>query len=170
MSDTLFAKANPPLEGGFAEKAVVNADIRIQQSDFDAGAEIATLAKGGVGAVASFVGVVRGSDGVTAMTLEHYPGMTEREIARHVAEAQARWPLLGVTVIHRIGKLAVGGNIVLVAAASAHREAAFSACEFLVDYLKTRAPFWKLEERGGNADWVSTRAEDEDAVKRWERG
>ena len=148
----------------------MTARIRVQTDDFDAGAEIAARAKGGVGAVASFVGVVRGSDGVTSMTLEHYPGMTEREIARHVAEAQARWPLLGVTVIHRIGKLAVGDNIVFVAAASAHRQAAFAACEFLVDYLKTRAPFWKLEERGGNADWVAARAEDEDAVKRWERG
>jgi molybdopterin synthase catalytic subunit len=147
-------------------------NIRVQTEDFDAGAEIASLAKesGGVGAVASFVGVVRGTDGVTSMTLEHYPGMTEREIARHVAEAQARWPLLGVTAIHRIGKLAVGDSIVLVAVASAHREAAFAACEFLVDYLKTRAPFWKLEERGGNTDWVSARAEDDEAVKRWERG
>jgi molybdopterin synthase catalytic subunit len=145
---------------------------RVQTDDFDAGAEIAALAKssGGVGAVASFVGVVRGTDGVTSMSLEHYPGMTEREIARHVAEAQARWPLLGLTVIHRIGKLAVGDNIVFVAAASAHREAAFAACEFLVDYLKTRAPFWKLEERGGTADWVAARAEDDEAVKRWERG
>jgi len=150
----------------------MSARIQVQTDDFDAGAEIASLAKasGGVGAVASFVGVVRGTDGVTAMTLEHYPGMTEREIAHHVAEAQARWPLLGVTVIHRIGKLAVGHNIVLVAVASAHRQAAFAACEFLVDYLKTRAPFWKLEERGGNTDWVSARAEDDEAVKRWERG
>lgn len=144
-------------------------NIRVQTEDFDAGAGIAALAKasGGVGAVASFVGVVRGTDGVTSMTLEHYPGMTEREIARHVAEAQARWPLLGLTVIHRIGKLAVGDNIVLVAAASGHRQAAFAACEFLVDYLKTRAPFWKLEERGGKTDWVSARAEDDDAARRW---
>jgi molybdopterin synthase catalytic subunit len=148
----------------------MSTEIRIQTSDFDAGAEIAALAKGGVGAVASFVGVVRGSDGVTSMTLEHYPGMTEREIARHVAEAQARWPLLGVTIIHRIGKLGVGDNIVLVAAASAHRQAAVAACEFLIDYLKTRAPFWKLEERSGSADWVAARAEDDEAVKRWERG
>jgi molybdopterin synthase catalytic subunit len=146
--------------------------IQVQADDFDAGAEIAALSKGSgrVGAVASFVGVVRGSEGVTAMTLEHYPGMTEREIARHVAEAQARWPLIGVTVIHRIGTLGVGDNIVFVAAASAHREAAFAATEFLVDYLKTRAPFWKLEERSGSADWVAARAEDDEAVKRWGRG
>jgi molybdopterin synthase catalytic subunit len=143
--------------------------IRIQAEDFDAGAEIAALGarSKNIGAVASFVGVVRGNDGVTSMTLEHYPGMTEREIERHVSEARSRWPLIGVTVIHRIGKLAAGDNIVLVAAASAHRQAAFAATEFLVDYLKTRAPFWKLEERGGSADWVSARAEDEDAAKRW---
>jgi molybdopterin synthase catalytic subunit len=150
----------------------MSARIQVQTDDFDAGAEIATLseASGKIGALASFVGVVRGTDGVTSMTLEHYPGMTEREIARHVEDALARWPLLGVTVIHRIGRLAVGDNIVLVAAASAHRQAAFAACEFLVDYLKTRAPFWKLEERGGNTDWVAARAEDDEAVKRWERG
>jgi molybdopterin synthase catalytic subunit len=153
------------------EKIVVNADIRIQREDFDAGAEIAALARrsNNVGAVASFVGVVRGGDGVTAMTLEHYPGMTEREIERHVADAHGRWPLIGVTVVHRIGKLAAGDNIVLVAAASGHREAAFAATEFLVDYLKTRAPFWKVEERAGSADWVAARAEDEDAARRWTR-
>jgi len=143
--------------------------IRIQVEDFDAGAEIAALGtlSNKVGAVASFVGIVRGGDGVTSMTLEHYPGMTEREIERHVSEAHSRWPLIGVTVIHRIGKLAAGDNIVLVAAASAHRESAFAATEFLVDYLKTRAPFWKLEERGGSADWVAARAEDENAARRW---
>jgi len=144
--------------------------IRVQAEDFDVGAEIAALGtrSNNVGAVASFVGIVRG-DGVTSMTLEHYPGMTEREIERHVSEAHSRWPLFGITVIHRIGKLTVGDNIVLVAAASAHRQAAFAACEFLVDYLKTRAPFWKLEERGGSADWVAARAEDEDAAGRWTR-
>lgn len=145
--------------------------IRIQAKDFDPGAEVAALGtrSNNIGAVASFVGVVRGGDGVTSMTLEHYPGMTEREIERHVADAHSRWPLIGVTVVHRIGKLAAGDNIVFVAAASAHREAAFAATEFLVDYLKTRAPFWKLEERSGSADWVSARAEDEDAAGRWTR-
>ena len=134
--------------------------IRIQAEDFDIAAEMAALQGGGVGAVATFTGVVRGDAG---LTLEHYPGMTEREIARHVETAQARWPLLGVTIIHRIGKLEPGANIVLVAVASAHRDPAFRACEFLMDYLKTKAPFWKQE---GDA-WVEAKTSDEDAAKRW---
>ena len=112
----------------------------------------------------TFTGVVRRDGGITSMTLEHYPGMTEREIARHIAEAQARWPLLGVTIIHRIGKLAPGDNIVLVAVASSTRSAAFEAAEFLMDYLKTRAPFWKLEERAEEARWVNVRDTDEAAA------
>jgi molybdopterin synthase catalytic subunit len=136
--------------------------IRIQHEDFDIAAEVAALRTAGVGAVVTFSGVVRGE--VSALTLQHYPRMTEREIARHVDEANARWPLLGVTIIHRIGRLLPGDNIVLVAASSAHREAAFKACEFLMDYLKTKAPFWKQE---GDA-WVEAKASDEDAAKRWD--
>jgi molybdopterin synthase catalytic subunit len=144
--------------------------ISIQTEDFDVSAEIAALTKGrdNIGAVATFTGLVRGDDGLTAMTLEHYPGMTEREIAAHVAEAQARWPLDGVTVIHRVGTLNSGERIVLVAVASSHRAAAFAACEFLMDYLKTRAPFWKLEQRGQQTEWVQSRASDADAAKRWD--
>jgi molybdopterin synthase catalytic subunit len=143
--------------------------VSIQPEDFDTGAEVAALTKSrsDIGAVVTFAGLVRADDGLTALTLEHYPGMTEREIADHVAQAQARWPLAGVTVIHRIGRLLPGEQIVLVVTASAHRQAAFEAAQFLMDYLKTRAPFWKLEERGGRNEWVAARAEDEDAVKRW---
>jgi molybdopterin synthase catalytic subunit len=142
--------------------------VRIQREDFDAGAEIARLAHGrrDVGAVASFTGICR-DDGILAMTLEHYPGMAEAEIERHVAQAQARWPLLGVTVIHRHGRMVPGDNIVLVATAASHREAAFAAAEFLMDYLKTRAPFWKKEERAGGAAWVEARDADSAAAARW---
>jgi len=128
--------------------------IRLQREPFDAGAEAAALARGrtDVGALVAFTGICRGSeDGapIAALTLEHYPGMAEAEIARHVEEACARWPLLGVTVIHRHGRIVPGEDIVLVAAASSHREAAFAAAEFLMDYLKTRAPFWKQVESAG---------------------
>ena len=142
--------------------------VRLQREDFDVGAEIARLSQGriDVGAVASFTGICRGGD-IVAMTLEHYPGMAEAEIERHVEEAQARWPLLGVTVIHRYGRLVPGDNIVLVATASQHREAAFAAAEFLMDYLKTRAPFWKKEERAAGDDWVEARASDDAAAARW---
>jgi molybdopterin synthase catalytic subunit len=144
--------------------------IRIQADPFDVGAEIAALTAGrcDAGAVVTFSGHVRGDDGLTALMLEHYPGMTEREIARHVAEAQARWPLLGATVIHRVGRLVAGDAIVLVATASRHRDAAFAAAEFLMDYLKTQAPFWKEEERGSERHWIETRASDAERVKRWE--
>ena len=146
--------------------------VRLQREDFDVGAEIGRLSQGrtDVGAVASFTRVCRGTDGadgIAAMTLEHYPGMAEAEIERHVAEAQARWPLLGVTVIHRYGRLVPGDNIVLVATASAHREAAFAAAEFLMDYLKMRAPFWKKEERAGGNGWVEARQSDAAAAARW---
>jgi molybdopterin synthase catalytic subunit len=145
--------------------------IRIQREDFDAGAEIAALSKDNpsIGAVASFTGIVRGDDGLTALVLEHYPAMTEREIGRIVAEAEGRWPLAGVTVIHRIGRLAVGANVVLVAVAGSHRSAAFEACEFLMDYLKTRAPFWKQEERGTAAGWVEAKDSDDTQAARWRR-
>lgn len=144
-------------------------DIRIQNEDFDIAAETAALARrrGEAGAMVVFTGMVRGDDGLAAMTLEHYPGMTEREIARHVGEARRRWPLLGVRIVHRAGRLVPGDNIVLVAVAAAHREAAFEAARFLMDYLKTHAPFWKLEERPGGARWVEARDADADNLRRW---
>ena len=148
--------------------------IRLQREDFDAAAEAATIARGrtDIGAVVTFAGICRdheGGEGVSALTLEHYPGMAEEEIARHVAEAEKRWPLLGVTVIHRYGRLVPGDNIVLVVTASAHREAAFSAAEFLMDYLKTRAPFWKQEiGADGQTRWVEARGSDHAAAKRWQ--
>jgi molybdopterin synthase catalytic subunit len=144
--------------------------IRLQHEDFDAGAEQAALARGrpDIGALVAFTGICRG-DGISAMTLEHYPGMAEDEIARHVEEAERRWPLKGVTVIHRFGRLVPGDNIVLVVTASAHRAAAFAAAEFLMDYLKTRAPFWKREERADSAAWVEAKTADDQAAKRWNR-
>lgn len=146
--------------------------IRIQREKFEAAAPAAAFAEkhppvGAVGAVVTFTGMVRGDDGLSALTIEHYPGMTEREIARHVDEAERHWPLLGVTIVHRTGRLVPGDNIVLVAVASAHRRAAFEAAEFLIDYLKTRAPFWKLEERGATVSWVEAKASDDTAAARW---
>jgi molybdopterin synthase catalytic subunit len=148
------------------------ATIRLQREDFDAAAEAAALTRGrtDIGAVVTFTGICRdheGGRGVSAMTLEHYPGMADEEIARHVAEAEKRWPLQGVTVIHRFGRMAPGDNIVLVATASAHRQAAFEAASFLMDYLKTQAPFWKLEERPDGQDWVAAKEADDDAAARW---
>jgi molybdopterin synthase catalytic subunit len=148
--------------------------IRLQQEDFDAAAEAANLTRGrkDIGALVTFTGICRdheGGHGVAAMTLEHYAGMAEAEIARHVAEAQSRWPLLGVTVIHRYGRLVPGDNIVLVVTASAHRQAALAAAEFLMDYLKTRAPFWKLEERADGKSWVDAKTSDDAAAKRWRK-
>jgi len=144
-------------------------DIRIQREDFDPGAEIAALdtMAGDVGAIASFIGLVRSDDRMDAMTLDHYPGFAEREISAHVAEARSRWPLLGVRVVHRVGRLTPGERIVFVGVASSHRQAAFAAAEFLMDYLKTRAPFWKLEEREGGAAWVEARDSDDESVRRW---
>jgi molybdopterin synthase catalytic subunit len=148
--------------------------IRLQREDFDAAAEAAKLVGGrtDIGAVVTFSGICRDSEaghGVAALTLEHYPGMAEEEIARHVAEAQTRWPLLGVTVIHRYGRLVPGDNIVLVVTASAHRAAAFAAAEFLMDYLKTRAPFWKQEERPHGKSWVAAKEADDAAAERWDK-
>ena len=150
----------------------MTATIRLQREDFDAGKEAALLTRDrtDVGAVVTFTGICRDREdghGVAAMTLEHYPGMAEEEIARHVQDARARWPLLGVTVIHRYGRMLPGDNIVLVVTASAHRDAAFAAAEFLMDYLKTRAPFWKLEERGNENSWVDAKEADEAATRRW---
>jgi molybdopterin synthase catalytic subunit len=146
-------------------------EISIQEADFDPGRELEAMgdAGGGAGAVASFIGLVRGEGGLEAMTLDHYPGMTEREIAAHIARARARWPLLGVRVVHRVGRLLPGARIVFVGVASRHRQAAFDAAQFLMDYLKTRAPFWKWEERAGlAARWVEARAADDDALRRWQ--
>ena len=142
--------------------------VRIQREDFDVGAEIAKLSRGrtDIGAVATFTGICRGDD-IVAMTLEHYPGMAEAEIARHVEEAQQRWPLAGVTVVHRFGRLLPGEEIVLVATAAAHREPAFAAAEFLMDYLKTRAPFWKQIEYTDRTAWVAAKESDDRSADRW---
>ena len=145
-------------------------EIRIQREDFDPGAELSTLGTkdGAVGAIASFIGIVRSDDGMRAMTLDHYPGFAAREIATHVAEARSRWPILSVRVVHRVGRLTPGERIVFVGVASRHRGAAFDAAEFLMDYLKTRAPFWKLEERENGATWVEARESDDERAQRWQ--
>jgi molybdopterin synthase catalytic subunit len=150
----------------------VTATIRIQQADFDVAQEIAGLSRDrtDVGAVVSFSGICRGSENgeaIAALTLEHYPGMAEAEIGRHADEALSRWPLQGLTVIHRFGRIAPGENIVLVVTASAHRQAAFEAAEFLMDYLKTNAPFWKREESRQGTSWVEARDHDDAAAARW---
>jgi molybdopterin synthase catalytic subunit len=150
----------------------MTATVRIQREPFDAAAESAKLSRGrgDVGALVAFTGICRGEEAgqpIAALTLEHYPGMAEAEIERHVAEAQARWPLKGVTVIHRYGRIAPGEDIVLVVTASSHREAAFAAAEFLMDFLKTRAPFWKQIERGGDKTWVEAKRADDDRAARW---
>ena len=146
--------------------------IRIQEADFDIAREISALTKGrtDIGAVVSFSGVCRGSEDdqtVSALTLEHYPGMAEAEIARHAETAMSRWPLTGVTVIHRVGRISPGENIVLVLTASRHRQAAFQAAEFLMDYLKANAPFWKREETAAGTAWVDARSHDDAAAARW---
>jgi molybdopterin synthase catalytic subunit len=170
--------------------------VSVQEADFDVGAEIAALTAGGVdaGAVASFVGLVRGGtgngpprsqtqlaaphgeahallersgEGIHAMTLEHYPAMTAKALNDIVAEAHRRWELLGVRVIHRVGRLLPGERIVLVAVSSTHRQAAFAACEFIMDYLKTRAPFWKCEDTAAGSHWVDARESDDEALRRW---
>jgi len=146
--------------------------IRVQREDFDVGGEIAALTAGNrkIGGVASFVGLVRdiaGGETVGAMTLEHYPGMTEKKLAEIEREACRRWPLDASLTIHRYGRLEPGERIVLVATASAHRQAALASCAFLIDWLKTEAPFWKLEETAAGGRWVAALAEDADAAKRW---
>mgnify|MGYP001332179712 CR=1 FL=1 len=140
--------------------------VRVQEADFDLAAEAARLEASGAGAVVTFTGVVRGGD-VAAMTLEHYPGMTEAALEEIAVEARRRWPLTGLTIIHRVGRLAPGARIMMVATASAHRAAAFEAAEFLMDYLKTRAPFWKKEETPEGARWVDAREVDDAAAARW---
>lgn len=146
--------------------------VRVQAEDFDMGAEVAALTAGrpSIGGVASFLGLVRdvaGGAPVTAMTLEHYPGMTERQLETIEAEARARWLLDDVLIIHRYGRLEPGDRIVLVVTASAHREAAFDACRFLMDWLKTKAPFWKLEDTPDGERWVAAKASDDAAAARW---
>jgi molybdopterin synthase catalytic subunit len=148
------------------------ASVRIQKGDFDLGAEVEALARGrtDVGAVASFVGYCRDEGGsLAALELEHYPGMAEDEIVRAAREAEARWPLLGATVIHRYGRIAAGERIVLVAVAAEHRGPAFAATEMLMDYLKTRAPFWKRAIRVGGAveGWIEAKREDDQSAARW---
>ena len=148
------------------------ARVRVQQEDFDAGREVDSLTAGrvDVGAVASFVGLVRdANDGhaIRGMTLEHYPGMTEKALEEICAEAHSRWDLLDTLVIHRVGALKPGDRIVLVGVASGHRGEAFAACEFIMDYLKTRAPFWKREDTPQGARWVEARSSDDQAADRW---
>src|SRR5262245_51175127 len=148
--------------------------VRVQTEDFDVGAEIRRLTQGrtDIGAIVTFTGTVRGESGgkpIAHMTLEHYPGMTERELQQVESEANARWQLQASLIVHRIGTLAPGDNIVLVVTASAHRQAAFAAAEFLMDYLKTRAPFWKKEEApDGTGTWVDARESDDAAIQKWE--
>ena len=155
--------------------ATIPTTVRLQREPFDAAAEAGKLTRGrtDVGAVVTFTGICRGAEGeepIAALTLEHYPDMAEAEIMRHVEEACARWPLLGVTVIHRYGRLVPGEDIMMVVTASSHREAAFAAAEFLMDYLKTRAPFWKQVEKASGSTWVEAKATDDAAAARWSAG
>jgi molybdopterin synthase catalytic subunit len=150
----------------------VAATIRLQRERFEAGREVAQLSGGrnDIGAIVTFTGICRGEEAgrpLIAMTLEHYPGMAEAEIARHVEAAEKRWPLLGVTVIHRFGRLTPGEEIVLVITLARHRQDAFAAAEFLMDYLKTRAPFWKRVETAAGTDWVEAKDADNISADRW---
>jgi molybdopterin synthase catalytic subunit len=147
--------------------------VRLQAEAFDVATEVAALTRGraDIGAVVTFTGICRGAeDGepIRALTLEHYPGMAQAEIERHVEEARRRWPLQGAVVVHRHGRITPGENIVLVVTVSSHRQAAFAAAEFLMDYLKTRAPFWKREQTSEGARWVEARDSDDAAAQRWE--
>lgn len=154
---------------------MVEITVRVGAAPFDAAAELAALTNGrhDVGAVVSFTGHVRGDADdrgeLVALTLEHYPAMTERALGAIAANAVARWPLTGGAIVHRVGRLVPGEAIVLVAVASAHRAAAFAAAEFLMDWLKTRAPFWKAEERTGGSSWVAARTSDDIAAARWDQ-
>jgi len=164
-----------PTAQGPSQQAMSGLDtarVRIQEADFDVGAELEALQGGrtDIGAVASFTGLVRGhtpEDDVSALTLEHYPGMTERAIEAMIAEGQARFGLQAALVIHRVGRLLPGERIVLVAVAAPHRRAAFQGCEFLMDYLKTHAPFWKKEATPAGERWVDARVADDEALRRW---
>jgi molybdopterin synthase catalytic subunit len=148
--------------------------VRVQTEDFDAGAEIAALRRGNpkIGAVASFIGIARDvndGDAVSRLVLEHYPGMTEKALEGIVAEARARWNVMEILIVHRVGELKPADQIVLVAVAGAHRGEAFAACEFVMDYLKTRAPFWKKEQTPQGARWVEARESDDQAAERWKK-
>ncbi|GAA5158696.1 molybdopterin synthase catalytic subunit MoaE [Viridibacterium curvum] len=144
--------------------------VSVQSEDFDVGVEVRALSIAGVGAVASFVGRVRESQsGLFAMTLEHYPGMTERALHEIAVEAESRWPIAAVRIVHRVGRLLPGEQIVFVGVSGPHRGEAFAACEFVMDYLKTRAPFWKKEEDANGAHWVDARETDDTAAARWQR-
>jgi molybdopterin synthase catalytic subunit len=148
--------------------------IKVQREDFDIGAELARLTDGNtkIGGLATFVGLVRDlaeKGEVSAMTLEHYAGMTEKRLAEIEAEARSRWPLEGVLIIHRYGRLEPGDRIVLVATTSSHRQAALESCAFLIDWLKTKAPFWKLEEGAKGTAWVEARESDDQAAEKWKR-
>lgn len=150
-------------------------EIRVQEQDFDLGTEVSRMRAGkpAIGAIAAFVGLVRDineESGVSSLTLEHYPGMTEKSLAGIAEEAARRWRILDLTIIHRIGELHPTDQIVLVAVASSHRGDAFSACEFIMDYLKTQAPFWKKEQGEAGTRWVEARHSDKDAAKRWNVG
>jgi molybdopterin synthase catalytic subunit len=150
------------------------ATIRLQREPFDAAAEAAELRAGrtDIGAIVTFTGICRGEENgepIAALTLEHYPAMAEAEIGRQVEAAQARWSLLGLRVVHRFGRIEPGAEIVLVVTASSHRHDAFAAAEFLMDYLKSRAPFWKQVEHADGKNWVAAKQSDESAVERWAR-
>lgn len=165
MTKSLFFRPLLAVDGG----AVT---VRVQQDNFDVGREIAAITRGNlaIGAVASFVGTVRASNdgsGVSAMTLEHYPGMTERALEAIVAQARDRWDVFDALVVHRYGRLEPGDQIVMVVVASAHRGEAFAACEFIMDFLKTEAPFWKKEETPQGLRWVDARETDNCAAERW---
>lgn len=149
-------------------------NVVVTEADFDPGAELAAMTDGrtDIGAAVSFVGLVRdiaGGETVSAMTLDHYPGMTERELQKIVDEAKDRWPLDDVRVVHRFGRLMAGDRIVLVITLSAHRRAAFEACDFIMDFLKTRAPFWKREETRNGDQWVNAKAGDDADAARWNK-
>jgi molybdopterin synthase catalytic subunit len=142
--------------------------VRVGPDDFDAGVELAALGTDGVGGIASFTGIVRGGEGLVSLTLEHYPAMTQRALDMLAEQAMARWQLEGVTIVHRVGHMVPGERIVLVGVASAHRAAALEACAFLIDALKTRAPFWKRERFADGRDaWVDARSSDDEAAARW---
>ena len=170
-----LARISPDCDLHYISRMPVPTTIRIQREPFDAAAEAARLTRGrtDVGAVVTFTGICRGDENgkpIASLTLEHYPGMAEAEIERHVAQACTRWPLLAVTVIHRHGRIVPGEDIVLVVTTSSHREAAFAAAEFLMDYLKTRAPFWKQVEKASGATWVAAKDSDDAAAERWSGG
>ena len=149
--------------------------VKVQEADFDIGAEIAAFRRAdpGIGAIASFIGLVRDvneGDAIAGMTLEHYPGMTEKALTGIIDEAKQRWDIIDALVIHRVGALKPLDQIVLVVVSSAHRGASFEACEFIMDYLKTRAPFWKKEQTAQGARWVEARVSDDQAAERWSKG